>query len=191
MQYNCQLLLSYCSGRSDGTSGSCSLAPFDVLSMPHTSGDFIGTKEDLCRAAKALFPSPLLPKQMVSPRPCQTPHWTLFISNVRASCSFNARNCQINRSKKQVTHVELGLQRGFKIYNLAQRTARTNEMENTVIQTAISALYQEKKSQGKETKVHNQLNHKKRQSMRWLDFLQTLCLAIPKLKCSYLYLPVC
>ena len=77
-----------CSGWADGTSGWCSSAALDVLSIPHNSGDFIGTNEDLCRAVKALFPSPLLPKQMVSPRPCQTPHWTLFISKVLASCSF-------------------------------------------------------------------------------------------------------
>ena len=74
-----------CSGCADGTSGWCSSAPLDILSMPHNSGDFISTNGDLCRAAKALFPSPLLPKQMVSPRPCQTPHWTLFISKVLAS----------------------------------------------------------------------------------------------------------
>jgi len=74
-----------CSSWSGGTSGSCSSAAFDVLSMPHNPGDFIGTSEAFFRAAKALFPSPLLPKQMVSPRPCQTPHWTLFISKVLPS----------------------------------------------------------------------------------------------------------
>lgn len=77
-----------CPGCADGTSGWCSSAPLGILSMPHNSGDFISTNGDLCRAAKALFPSPFLPKQMVSPRPCQTPHWTLFISKVLASCLF-------------------------------------------------------------------------------------------------------
>ena len=80
-----------CASCTDGTSGWCSSAPRDILSMPHSSGDFIATSEDLCRAAKALFPSPLLPKQMVSPRPCQTPHWTLFISKVLASCLFKMK----------------------------------------------------------------------------------------------------
>ena len=65
----------------------CSL-PFDALSMLQRSGILVANKGGLWRAVKALLPSPPVAKHIVSPRPCHTPFWTLFISNVRDSWSF-------------------------------------------------------------------------------------------------------
>jgi len=38
-----------------------------------------------CSSTNALPPSPTVPMHIVSPRPCQVPPWTLFISNVLVS----------------------------------------------------------------------------------------------------------
>ena len=58
-----------------------------LFCMLQMSGDFIATAEGGCSSRNTLFPSLLLPTHIVSPRPCQIPSWTLFISNVLDSCS--------------------------------------------------------------------------------------------------------
>lgn len=67
-----------------------------VICTVQGSGSMGETRGGGCSSKNAFLPSERLPMHIVSPRPCQMPSWTLFISKVLDSCTILTK-CKFHR----------------------------------------------------------------------------------------------